>query len=200
MAYGFPNMSFIGYPVSIPCAPHAGLGFREAKRTDADDILTHLRGLDPADRRNRFCATVDDSILARHVNGLWSGDRMVIAAHDGPLWNGPLHRAGPVRAMAEVVLGGHGAEVALTVDPVLRRRGVGTYLVQTAAWLLKGRGIRLLDAYTLPGNRSFLTLASKVGARIIRNSDEVQIVFDVEQLAESYLRRRVGEISGFQAA
>src|SRR5918996_2151374 len=106
MAFGFPNLSFIGYPVSIPCAGHAGLGFREATRADQPAILAHLRGLAPEDRRMRFCATLDSSALERHVAGLWRRNAFVLAAHDGPLWSGPFHRAGPVRALAEVAVGG----------------------------------------------------------------------------------------------
>lgn len=199
MAFGFPNLSYIGYPVSVPCAPHAGLGFREARRRDSAEILQHLRGLDAQDRRHRFCATVDDSVLSGHVEGLWSGDRIVLAAHDGPLWRGPLHRAGPVRAIAELVFGGGGAEIALTVDDALRRHGVGTYLVQTAAWLLKSRCIRRLDAYTLQGNVSFITLAVKSGAEIERGSEDVQVAFDVDRLADAYLRRRIGDLPVFAA-
>ena len=185
MPYGFPNISYIGYPVSVPCAPHAGLGFREAKRPDAPEILGHLKALDPLDRRHRFCATVDDSVLDRHVEALWTQDRVVLAAHDGPLWGGPMHRAGPVRALAELVIGNGTAEIALTVDGALRRRGVGTYLVQTAAFLLRRRGIPRVEAYTLPGNVSFLTLAAKCGASVARTPDDVEIVFDVEGLAEA---------------
>ena len=57
-------MSFIGYPVSVPCAGHAGLGLREAGPGDAPAIVAHLAGLDPSDRRMRFCATLTEADVA----------------------------------------------------------------------------------------------------------------------------------------
>lgn len=89
MAYGLPNISFIGYPVSIPCAGHAGLGLREARRRDSSALVAHLRKLEAEDRRMRFCATLTDQALERHVEEMWSRDPIAIAALDGPLWLGP---------------------------------------------------------------------------------------------------------------
>lgn len=165
-AYGLPNISFIGYPVSIPCAGHAGLGLREARRRDSSALVAHLRKLEAEDRRMRFCATLTDQALERHVEEMWSRDPIAIAALDGPLWLGPLNRAGEIRAFAEVFVADGAAELGLSVDPALRQRGVGTYLVQTAAHLLARRGARVIRASTLPDNRSFLTLARACGARI----------------------------------
>jgi len=98
----WPNISFIGYPVSVPCAGHAGLGLREAGRLAAPAIIEHYRELDATDRRMRFCATLNDEALGRHVDRMWSGTSLVLVARDGPHWSGPLHRAGPIRAVATV--------------------------------------------------------------------------------------------------
>ena len=132
MAFGLPNVSFIGYPVAVPCAGHAGLGLRQATRADSAALVEHFQALTPDDRRMRFCATLNDEALRQHVDGLWERDALVLAAHDGPLWSGPLHRAGPVRALAEFVVTGEEAELGISVDATMRRRGIGTYLVQTA--------------------------------------------------------------------
>ena len=64
MAFGYPPISFIGYPVSVPCPGHAGLGFREAGPGDGPAILAHLRGLSAEDRHLRFCGTLSDGALA----------------------------------------------------------------------------------------------------------------------------------------
>jgi GNAT superfamily N-acetyltransferase len=194
MAYGLPHVSFIGYPLSVPCANHAGLGFREVGRGDADLLVAHFRALDPADRRMRFCATLTDAAMERHVAGLWSRRALVLAAHDGPLWAGPLHRAGPIRAVAELSIDGAEAELGLSVDASLRRRGVGTYLVQTAARLLSPRGVRRIRAYTLPDNHSFVALARSCGAVIETGPDEVEVVFDVAALHRAYLCRRAAQV------
>ena len=194
MAYGFPNISFIGTPLPIPCAPHAGLGFREAGRRDSADILAHYRDLGPADRRMRFCATLNDSALEAHVGKIWRRDSLVLAAYDGPLWSGPLRRAGTVRALAELSLDRGEAELGLSVEAGLRRRGVGTYLVQTAARLLAPRGVRRITAYTLPDNVSFIALARTAGATVEIVKGEVEATFDVADLERAYLRRRAAQV------
>ena len=114
----------------------------------------------------RFCATLNDEALRNHVDGLWARDAVVLAAHDGPLWSGPLHRAGPVRALAELVVTGEEAELGISVDASMRRRGVGTYMVQTAARLLAPRGVRRIRATTLNDNHSFVALAQSCGAEV----------------------------------
>lgn len=191
MAFGYPNISYIGYPFSVPCASHAGLGFREARKIDSPMILEHYKGLSDSDRRQRFCATVGGSVLERHVAQLFDRDVMVLTAHDGPLWGGPFHKAGPVRALAELVIGGEEAELGLSVDTILRRRGVGTYLVQTAAWLLAPQGVKTIRAYTLQGNGAMIALARRSGAKVVSESGEVEIDFDVDALYRAYVRRRM---------
>ena len=115
----------------------------------------------------------------------------MLSAHDGPLWSGPLYRAGRVRALGEFTIEGSAAELALTVERGMRRRGIGTYLVQTGARLLALRRVRRLVAYTLPDNRSFLTLSSRLGGEIRRGLDEVEVVFDIASLHDAYVRRRL---------
>lgn len=190
MPYGLPNVSYIGFPVSVLCPGHSGLGFREAHRPDAPALIAHFRDLDREDRRKRFCATLTDAAIERHVDGLWGRRGIVLAAHDGPLWPSPLHRAGPIRAVAELSMDDREAELGISVDPSLRRRGVGTYLIQTAASLLASRGIREIRAYTIPGNTSFIALARAAGARVESGPDEIEVHFDVPKLHRAYLRRR----------
>lgn len=193
MAFGLPQISFIGYPLAVPCAGHAGLGFRALRAGDASGLVAHYSALDVSDRRMRFCATLNDGAVERHVARLWDRPSLVLAAFDGPLWAGPLHGAGPIVAVAELTIDGRSAELGLSVDTTLRRRGIGTYLLQTAAWLMAPRGVRRVTAYTLPGNHSFLALSRRVDGAIDVGPDEVEVSFDIGTLRRGYLRRRAGE-------
>lgn len=193
-----PSVSFIGFPMPMLCTGHAGLGFREASQRDTPEIIAHFKALAPTDRRMRFCATLDDSAVERHVSSLSSGRRIVIAAHDGPLWASAFRPAGPIRALAELAVAKDEAELGISVDSGLRRRGIGTYLIQTAACLLQPRGVRRIRAYTLPENRSFIELARGCGAEIETGQDEVEVLFDVKAMTRAYHRRRVVEV--FRAA
>lgn len=193
MAFGLPNISFVGYPVPIPCAGHAGLGFREVIRSDVPAVIEHLRALDAEDRRMRFCTSVNDGHVVRHAEELPDRSSFALAAHDGPLWSGPFHRPGPIRALAEFSVHGLAAEIGVSVDRSLRRRGVATYLIQTSARLLQQRGVKRIIAYTMAENRSFLTLARKAGAEVAWDAGEVEVTFDVDALNRKYLQRRLSD-------
>jgi RimJ/RimL family protein N-acetyltransferase len=193
MAFGLPNISFVGYPVPIPCAGHAGLGFREARPGDEPEIVAHLRALDPEDRRMRFCTTVNDGHLVRHAEDIWGRSSFALAAHDGPLWSGPFHRPGPIRALAELSVAGDAAEVGVSVDRSMRRKGVGTYMLQTAARLLSLRGISRIVALTMAENKAFVALSRKAGAELTWDSGDVEIAFDVKSLERAYLKRRLDD-------
>ncbi len=194
MAFGLPNVSLIGYPVAVPCAPHAGLGVRQVTRADTDAIVAHFRAIGSDDLRLRFCATLNEAAVRQHVDGLWARRGLVLAAVDGLLWRGPMHRAGPVRALAELMVNGVEAELGISVDPALRRRGIATYLVQIAARLLSPRGVKVIRATTLPENVSFVSMARACGAEVEHGPDGTSAAFDVAALDRAYLRRRVAEV------
>lgn len=190
MAFGYPHMSFIGYPLPVPCAGHSGLGLRTAVDSDAPAVLAHYRNLSAEDRRMRFCATLGPAALERHVERIGSRGGVVLLAFDGPLYETPFLNAGRIQAVAELVGTGPEMELGISVDPSQRRQGIGTDLVETSAYLLAPRGVRTIQAYTLQGNRSFLALARRCGAEVKAGPDEVEVTFDVARLRHSYLRRR----------
>lgn len=191
MPFGLPNVSYIGFPTPALAAAHAGLGFREAKRTDLPTVIAHFSRLTPECRRRRFCATLSPEALENHAAGLWDRSELAIAAIDGPLWGGLFHKIGEIRAIAELSLSGKDAEIGLSVDDSLRRRGIGTYLVQTAAWLLAPRGVERITAYTTPDNIGMIRLGIRLGGTVDRSSSDVEVVFDIARLRRDYLRRRV---------
>jgi GNAT superfamily N-acetyltransferase len=193
MPFGLPNISFIGFPTPAPGPAHAGLGFRETTSRDLPGVLDHFARLSPDCRRRRFCATLAPAAVEAHARAVWDRSDVVLAAFDGPLWAGLLHRAGPIRAMAELAVDGRDAEIGLSVDEGLRRRGVGTWLVQTAARVLAPRGVARILAYTTPDNVAMMRLALRSGALIDRSSSDVEIAFDVQGLHRAYLRRRLSD-------
>ncbi len=191
MAFGFPQISFIGAPFPALCPGHSGLGFRRAGPFDAGAVQAHLLGLSPEDRRLRFCGGVSDSALAAHVAGLWRSRTFVLIAREGSLWPGPLHRAGPVRAVADFAVDGRTAELGLSVEDAWRRSGVGTWLLQAGAALLDWRGVEQIEAMTLPGNLSMRRLGARCGARIEPGPDQLVLRFEVEALHRAYVARRL---------
>ena len=197
MAFGLPNLSFVGYPVAVPCPPHSGLGVRQAMATDTEAVVEHFLALTRDDLRMRFCATLNEAAIRRHVEGLWDRDGLILAAFDGPLWPGPLHKAGPIRALAELLATAEGeAEFGISVDASLRRRGIATYLLQVAACMLGPRGVRIIRATTPPDNNSFIAMSRAAGAEIRLGLDGVDIAFDVATLQRAYRQRRASDVLG----
>lgn len=190
MPYGMPNISFIGHPMPMPCPSHAGLGFRLGRPADGGLVLDHLRRLSQLDRRLRFRGSLSEEGLDRHVRGLWDRVDLVLIAQDGLLWATPPLRPGPVRAVAEVAIEGDLAEIGISVDEDLRRRGLGAWLTRTAGFLLAPRGVTRLRAYTLAENASMVALGRASGAEIRAEDDEIEIDFDVATLRRAYLQRR----------
>ena len=91
-----------------------------------------------------------------------------------------------MRAVAEFAIAGGEADIGLSVDAGLPRRGVGTYLAQTVARLLALRGVTRMYAYTRPDNAGFLALARRLRRR----------GRDRPRRGRGHLRRRTGAISG----
>lgn len=191
MPYGLPNVSYIGYPVAVPCRDHAGLGFRVGLRGDAGIVLDHLGRLSEMDRHRRFCGAVSDAGLRRHVQELWDKSSFVLLAQDGPLWSTPPLRAGRVKALGEIAVEGDDAEIGISVDADLRGRGLGGWLVRTAGFLLAPRGVARIHAFTLADNTAMIGIGRREGARITSEGGEVEIVFDVPTLRRGYLGRRM---------
>ena len=190
MSHGAPErMSRVDRPVAFPRPAHAGLVCREARACDADAVLAHFLRMPPSDLRLRFCATVSDASLRAHVARIWENPGLVLSAHDGPLGDGPFHGAEPVRGLAELCLSGSMAELGISVDGALRRRGIGTWLLRNAAELLAPRGVRTIVAYTMAENAGMIGLGRASGARIENSMGDVEVVFEVERLRRALVAR-----------
>jgi GNAT superfamily N-acetyltransferase len=159
------------------------------------ESLHHLAALSPEDRHLRFCGTLSDAAIAEHVAGLDRRPGFALAAFAGPLWQGPFHGSGPIKAFAELVVSGQTAELGLSVDADRRRAGIGTYLIQTAARLLAPRGVARILALTLARNTAMIRLGEACGAGIERDGADVMIDFSVAQLDAAYRARRTAQSS-----
>ena len=174
-----PHISYLGYPVSVPCAGHAGLGFRASPpRRMSPAAGGASRGGSSRGPADAVLRDADGRGVETHVAGIWQRPAWCWPAHDGPLWDGPLHRA---RAGAGGGRAGARGDEAESGSASIRRcggAGVGTYLVQTAGDAAGAARVARLRAYTMPGNASFLALARGAAAEVEAGPDEVEVVFD----------------------
>lgn len=135
------------------------LELRRLWARDAPAVLAHYLRLDACSRRRRFFAAIDDAALAERAALVGSPALPMVGGLDGDA----------LRALGELSLDGEGtAEVALSVEPAWRGRGVGTAILRRLVEKASNRGIRRIQARCLDDNRAMLQLARRAGA-VIRN-------------------------------
>ena len=76
----------------------------------------------------------------------------------------------------------------------MRRRGIGTYLVQTGAALLEPRGVKVIRATTLPDNDSFIGMARALGGEVVHRPDLVEVELRRRRARAGLPARRAAEV------
>lgn len=148
---------------------------RKAGPVDAERIYEHLLRLSTEDRSLRFCGAVREQTLRRQAVN-------VAAGYPAGLIACSPEAGAPVRGMIEIAKIGAWAEVALSVEPDWRGAGLAPRLMIGAARWARNRGIRELEALTLPENGAMRGLGRKLGARSRMDDGMIRMKFDVERL------------------
>lgn len=152
-------------------------GVLSVRRLRADEGALYrdfMLGLDEATRHDRFCASVSDEFIARHVARALAGEALVFGCFgDGELRGvAELHLAGvtaqlwPVRRQAV-------AEAAFAVERGFQGRGIGTALLEAVVLAARNRGVTQLRVTCLAANAAMRRLAQKAQARLTLTLDEV---------------------------
>lgn len=140
------------------------LDLRALRAADAPAIAAHLKSLSEFDRYCRFFSAMSDDAIERYVAGFdWTrmvaaglyrrsaaGDRLVGVAELG--WDDAAH---PDRA-----------EMAVTVDPAYRHRGIAAWLVARVIRDGSTRGVRRMEASWIGGNEPIVKIMRRLDARI----------------------------------
>jgi GNAT superfamily N-acetyltransferase len=150
-------------------------------------IARHLTALPLDDRRLRFGHAISDASIARYVRGLRFARDAGFGAFDD---DGRLHGFGHL-AFAP---GGSPPEFGISVDPAVRRQGIGLKLLMRAGEHARNRGQRLLVMLFVPENKALATLAQRAGMRLVADPYEPSAYLSLEEAsAESLLLEAVGE-------
>ena len=126
---------------------------------DLPEMERHLLSLGPADRRKRFLSPATDAAIAGYVARLDPVRAVLVGAADGD---------GRVVGVAEahpVVDAPRTVEVAVSVHPYHRRKGLGRRLVGRAVSLAFAEGAEAAVFLFAPENRDIARLAGSLGAR-----------------------------------
>ncbi|MBN8938850.1 MAG: GNAT family N-acetyltransferase [Rhizobiales bacterium] len=117
----------------------------------------HLIRLDPEGRRDRFNGIADDTFITHYSARCFAGVTRVFALvdHDGHVrGTGELH---PPE-------GDEPADIAFSVEPQLRRRGIASKLFETVIAAARAEGFDQLRITSSSDNQAMRALARKFGA------------------------------------
>jgi ribosomal protein S18 acetylase RimI-like enzyme len=138
---------------------HAGLNVRRLGAGDVPAIARHLVELSPADRVARFPCKCDDDVSAACAGQLDPSAAILIGAFD---------RSGRIVGLAEAQQGEapHTVEMAVSIDPAFRRRGLARRLAARTLALAFARGARSATFSFAPDDRAVTRLVQALGGEI----------------------------------
>ncbi len=158
-------------PTDIGSVPT--LVLRPLGQSDACHILRHFRDFDAADRYSRFFSSKSDAGLQNFVES-FDWDRMLaIGAFDGD------------RLVGVAELGweqddeGSLAELAFSVSPEWRHRGIGTWVTRHLCALACEVGVRRIYAIWIGENTPAYRIMRSLGARIGRDGKVMRGEVDI---------------------
>lgn len=132
-------------------------------------VVAHLLALSPQDRSMRFGASLAPDFIASYVDRIDFGHDAVFGIHDSRL---------DLVGVAHVAFDSDLAELALSVLPGHRGRGVGSALFERAVAHARNRSIPKLFMHFLAGNAPIMRIAQKFGMDIFAHAGS----------ADAYLR------------
>ncbi len=156
----------------------AGLRVRQLGASDLPSVERHLVQLEPSDRRARFLYYRPDAAIAAYARGIDPSCTVLVGAFDPSDRMVGLAEAHPTDTPRTV-------EVAVSIDPAFRRRGLGQRLVARALALAFDRGMQSAEFVFAPNNRALAGLVDALGGRITAPGhaliDRSQIVWNARQ-------------------
>ncbi len=162
---------------------------------ERDAFCDHLLRLDAESRRSRFGMGVSDEFLQDYSARCFGMADVVYGYFNAGMLRGtaelrPLLDSTPDQA-----------EVAFSVEPEFRHRGVGSELFGRLITAARNRGYRTLHMSCLASNRAMQALAHKFRAELEIDYDETlgRIVADTRNPA-SFAQEAMDDIHGFATA
>jgi GNAT superfamily N-acetyltransferase len=143
-------------------------------RTNESVLLRdHLLRLDPASRRDRFNGVVDDDFLKTYAGGCFDEGVIVIGYIEGGKVRGAAELHEPTRSADST------PEIAFSVEPQLRRQGVGSVLFKALLAEAKRNGFQKLRVTTGAHNDPMRALARKFGTKLNFRDGELAGIIDL---------------------
>jgi surfactin synthase thioesterase subunit/GNAT superfamily N-acetyltransferase len=136
-------------------------------------MISHLQGLAPDDRCDRFLGAVNDAYVDQYVHSIGFARDILVGIVDGVQLVGLAH-AGVSVQEGELV-----AEVGLSVDRSCRRLGLGQRLLQAVMDAAVRRGVQRVEVIFRSGNQPMSALTRRLGGTVVRCVGESSAVFRI---------------------
>jgi GNAT superfamily N-acetyltransferase len=143
--------------------PRPGFGYVRtlSQHEELPLLRDHLLRLDPESRRDRFNGFLDDSFIERYAERCANDGTIIVAYMENGAVRGAAELHPPEESTDDL------PEVAFSVEPCVRRKGVGSILFQRLISEASWKGYRRLRVTTGAQNHAMRALASKFGANLV---------------------------------
>jgi GNAT superfamily N-acetyltransferase len=156
--------------------PRPGFGYVRtlSQHEELPLLRDHLLRLDAESRRDRFNGFLDDSFIQRYAEKCASDGTVIIAYMENGMVRGAAELHPPEQSDDAL------PEVAFSVEPCVRRSGVGSVLFQRLISEARWRGYRRIRVTTSGQNQAMRALASKFGAHLVFRHGESTGTIDIK--------------------
>ena len=167
--------------------PRPGFGYVRtlSQHEELPLLRDHLLRLDSDSRHDRFNGFLDDGFIERYA-AKCAADGTIIVAY---MENGMVRGAAELHPPAQSEDGL--PELAFSVEPGLRRRGVGSLLFERVIAEARWKGYRRLRVTTGAQNHAMRALAAKFGAHLVFERGESTGTIDLSQAPQDELTKLV---------
>lgn len=128
--------------------------------TEHENLLAHLKRLDPDSRHDRFCGGVSDEAIERYCSGIDWREGIVLGWFED----------GVPRAVVQLVrldaAWRREAELAVTVEPDWQDRGIGTALCRRALLAAQNRAVARVKMVCLQENARMQRIVRKLRGQL----------------------------------
>jgi hypothetical protein len=161
-------------------APNATTGRGTIRTLTAREmplLREHLLRLDSNSRRDRFNGAIDEHFIESYAERCLADGTVVIAYVEGEQVVAAAELHQPDASSDEM------PEIAFSVEPHVRRAGLGSILFRRLIAEAEGRGYERLRITTGYSNEAMRALAQKFGARLTFRQGETTGTIDLKPLA-----------------
>lgn len=134
-------------------------------------LVAHFLALPLKDRSLRFGSAVSPTFVAAYVDGIDFERDLVFGVHDD--------RLAPV-GVGHLAIEDDLAELALSVLPANRRRGIGSELFKRAVSEARARSIPSVCMHCLSGNAPVMRIAQRFGMDLITSEGDAAAYLKVQ--------------------